>query len=177
MGGLGAESKPVARPPATSEAPPAPPTDVSGPELSILIRTTLIALHDANVTGNYTVLRDLGAVELQAAKSAADLAAKFAEFRQKRIGMAPVVLYDAVLDQKPQLSTNGQLHLVGHIPSPPQEVVFDLWYLYEAGAWRIATINVGTRPPKDAATTDKPAAAVQPPKNLVPPATDQVTGQ
>ncbi len=119
--------------------------NVSGPEMSILIRTTLIALHDANVTGNYTVLRDLGATTLQAANTAADLAAQFADFRKKQIGLAPTVLYDPVLDQKPALSTDGQLRLIGHFPINP-EVDFDLTYLYQAGAWRIALIRSAPTP-------------------------------
>jgi len=142
--------------------PPGPPAQVGGPEISILIRTTLIALHDANVTGNYTVLRDLGASVLQVNNTAADLAAQFAEFRKQRINLAPTVLFDPVLDQKPELSTDGVLHLVGHVPTKPQEVVFDLTFGYEAGAWRLAVIKVGTRMASDAATAAGAVAAPSP---------------
>jgi len=142
--------------------PPAPPKDVGGPEISMLIRTTMIALHQANVTGNYTVLRDLGASILQSANTAADLSVLFADFRKNRISLAPTVLFDAILDQKPALTTNGVLKLVGHFPTKPQEVVFDLTFAYELGAWRIALLNVGTRMAGDTsapgpAATDKPA--------------------
>ncbi len=142
---------------------PAPPQQVDGPEISTLIRTTLIALDQANVTGNYTVLRDLGASVLRAANTAADLAARFAAFRQKRISLAPAVLVDAVLDEKPKLSTDGVLRLVGHVPTKPQEIIFDLTFLYEGGDWRIAQISVATRVP---AATDagsaKPGASSGP---------------
>src|SRR3954454_15804289 len=37
-----------------------PPQKVTGPEISILVRSTVLALHQANMTGNYSVLRDLG---------------------------------------------------------------------------------------------------------------------
>ena len=152
-------------------APPgAPPQQVDGPESSTLIRSTLIALHQANVTGNYTVLRDLGASVMQSANTAADLAARFADFRQKQISLAPAVLFDAILDDKPKLSTDGALRLVGHFPTKPQEIVFDLTFLYERGVWRVAQLSVGTRVP-----TAEPAAAAKPPlpkpgssSNLVP---------
>ncbi len=130
--------------------PPGPPAEIGGAEISILIRTTLIALHDANITGNYTVLRDLGASVLQVNNTAADLAAQFAEFRKQRVNLAPTVLFDPVLDQKPELTTDGVLRLVGHVATKPQEVIFDLTFGYEAGAWRLAVIKVGTRLASDA---------------------------
>lgn len=129
-----------------------PPQQVDGATISTLIRTSIVALHQANITGNYTVLRDLGASALQVANTAADLSAQFTEFRQKRISLASAVLFDPVLDQKPQLSLDGVLRLVGHFATKPQEVVFDLTFLFEAGAWRIAQIKVATRLPQSAAT-------------------------
>ncbi len=142
------------------------PQQVDGPTISSLIRTTLIALHQANITGNYTVLRDLGARILQASNTDADLAARFAGFRQNRISLSPVVLLDAVLDDKPRLSTDGQLRLVGHFQTKPQEIIFDMTFLYEGDAWRIAILNVGTRLPTgtddDAATTAPKSAGLKP---------------
>ena len=149
--------------PATAQAaaPGAPPQKVDGPEISSLIRTTIIALHQANITGNYTVLRDLGANELQSVNTAADLATRFADFRQKHINLAPAVLFDPILDDKPKLSTDGALRLIGHFPTKPQQIVFDLIFLYEAGAWRIAQLSVATRLP-----TVSPTGAT-----VIPPAT------
>jgi hypothetical protein len=111
----------------------------------MLIRTTMIALDQANATGNYTVLRDLGASIMRASNTDADLAELFAQFRKSRMSMAPTVLIDPILDQKPELSTNGVLHLVGHFPTTPQEVIFDMTFAYELGGWRIAVLSVGTR--------------------------------
>jgi hypothetical protein len=154
----------AAQPVPPAAAPPGPPTNVSGPEMSVLIRNTIAALNDANITGNYSVLRDLGASVLQANNSAADLAAQFTDFRKQRLNLAATVLYDPALDQKPMLSTNGQLRLVGHFPTRPQEVVFDLTYLFELGAWRIAQISVATRPapPGEAAAAPAPSPGPAP---------------
>ena len=158
-----------AAPPIVQAAPPgAPPQKVDGPELSSLIRMTILALHQANITGNYTVLRDLGANEFQSANTAADLAAQFALFRQKQISLASAVLFDATLDEAPMLSTHGALRVIGHFPTKPQEIVFDLIFLYEAGAWRIDQLSVGTRLPTAAPPS---APAVSPPAatDLIPP--------
>jgi hypothetical protein len=144
-----------------AEAPVAAPKEVQGPEISMQIRSALIALHQANVTGNYSVLRDLGASVLQAANTPADLAAQFREFREKRFSLAATILFDPILDEKPQLSANGQLRLVGHFPTQPQEVIFDLTFLFEGGTWRLALISVGSRPaPKT--DPEKPKATAAP---------------
>lgn len=151
-------------------SPPKAPKDVSGPEMSMLIRGTIVALHQANVTGNYTVLRDLGASSLRQTNSPADLAVLFAEFRERRFNLAPAVLFDAVLDQKPKLTPNGLLQVIGHFPTKPQEVLFDMTFLYEAGAWRLALLRVGSRmavasndpQPKPAANKPAPKPAAKP---------------
>ncbi len=144
---------------------------MDGPTISMLIRETMVALDQADITGNYTVLRDLGASVMRASNTAADLADHFADFRRKRVSLAQAVLFDAVLDQKPALSTDGALRLVGHFPTTPQEIVFDLTFLFEDGTWRIAQISAGTRAPA-AAGTPPPATAPAkpPPAQLVPPA-------
>ena len=51
------KAKPAA--PAKSEAPV--PKIPHGPVLNVLIRKTLLTLNDANLSGNYTVLRELAA--------------------------------------------------------------------------------------------------------------------
>jgi hypothetical protein len=55
------------------------------------------------------------------------------------------VLFDPLLDEDPFLTTEGLLRLVGHFPTEPQEIVFDLTFRYELGAWRISVLSVGTR--------------------------------
>jgi hypothetical protein len=115
--------------------------------MSILIRSAIVALDQANATGNYTVLRDLGASAMQSANTAADLANLFANYRKQNFSLADTVLLDPVLDDKPQLSTDGALHLVGHFPTRPQEVMFDMTFFYERGRWRVANMQVGSRMP------------------------------
>jgi hypothetical protein len=57
------------KPPAQSVAPQPAQIDRNG--VLILIRSTILALDQANKTGNYTVLRDLGAPGFQANTAAA----------------------------------------------------------------------------------------------------------
>src|SRR5262245_35616863 len=72
------------------QQPPAPkPAQIDRNGVLILIRTTLLALDQANKTGNYTVLRDLGAPDFQA-NSAAQLADIFAQQRRDNIDLSGV---------------------------------------------------------------------------------------
>lgn len=126
------------------------PKSVSGPELSMLVRSTIVALHQANLTANYSVLHDLGGRQFQKNFSQAALADMFREFRERGVNLAPVVLYDAQFDGQPRLTEDGLLRVVGHFPTAPQQIVFDVIYRSEDGMWRIDAINVGTRPADEA---------------------------
>ena len=55
-----------------------------GPALNILIRRTLLSINDANLSGNYTVLRDLAAPDFQKVNDAQKLAGIFANLRNSR---------------------------------------------------------------------------------------------
>ena len=126
------------------------PKSVSGPEVSMLVRSTIVALHQANLTANYSVLRDLGDRQFQATFSQAALADMFRDFRERGVNLAPAVLYDAQLDGQPRLTEDGLLRVVGHFPTAPQQILFDVVYRSEDGMWRIDGINVGTRPAEEA---------------------------
>ena len=73
--------------------------------LAIMIKTMLIAYNDANLTGNYTVLRDLASPSFREANSSASLAEIFKDMRQKKIDIAPIVLFQPKLVKKPLGST------------------------------------------------------------------------
>ena len=73
-----AQSAPPAAPgnqaPAAATSPAPKQLVVPAPEvLLMMIRSTLIALHHGNITGNYSVLRELSAPGFQTANSAASL--------------------------------------------------------------------------------------------------------
>lgn len=92
------KSPPVAQPKAKADpnapkqgaakatAPASPILD--GAALSILIRRTLLALNDANMSGNYSVLRDLASPPFQAANNPARLATVFAKLRSRNLDLA-----------------------------------------------------------------------------------------
>ena len=122
------------------------PDDVSGKKLGILIRGTLIAVNHANLTDNYTLLRDLGSFEFSYRNSASTLADLFKPFRVNDINLEETVLEDPILIKKPVIEEGGILSLVGFTRIGQKEVVFDLKYKYELGFWKIMSISLSTRP-------------------------------
>jgi hypothetical protein len=70
------------------------PIEIDRNGAQILIRSTLIALDHANRTGNYTVLRDLGAPGFQTANTAARLSEIFANLRAQNADLSGVAVIE-----------------------------------------------------------------------------------
>ena len=145
--------------PAQPQAPKPAQIDRNG--VLILIRTTLLALDQANKTGNYTVLRDLGAPDFQA-NSAAQLAEIFAQQRRDNVDLSGVAVIDPQLTLLPQIEGNGLMRMAGFFPSVPTQVNFEMLYAPVGGRWRLFGLSVsfGQAEP----------AAPQPPASAPPPA-------
>lgn len=124
----------------------APPDRVSGPEISTLIRSTVLAVHHANVTGNYTVLRDLGDNYFRTVNTAVRLGEIFRDVRQSDIDLGETVLFDPFVTERPVISPNGVLQIEGYFPTDPMGVVFKLGFRYEFGRWQIFSLSIGAQP-------------------------------
>ena len=120
-----------------------PPQRVAGKTISTLVRSTMIALNHANITGNYTVLRDLGSSDFRSENTAARLSEIFRAFRDANISLADTVLLDPRLVGSPSLTKTGELRLKGLFLTQPENVTFDLTYFFESGNWRIANLTIG----------------------------------
>jgi hypothetical protein len=125
--------------------------------LLILIRATLIALNQANVTGNYTVLRDLGAPAFKENNSADKLAQVFASTRQRKLDLALVLLVEPKLYRKPAITPKGLLRITGFFPTDRERINFDLMFQAVEGRWRLFGISANAASPQQA-----PAAQVAP---------------
>ena len=113
--------------------------------LAIMIKTTLIAYNEANLTGNYTVLRDLASPIFREANSSARLADIFQDMRRRRIDIAPIVLFQPTLLQKPHIDKDGDLLLEGFFDTRPERVEFLLVYRKVESLWRLFAIRVETK--------------------------------
>ena len=122
-----------------TQAPKPAPIDRNG--VLILIRSALLALDQANKTGNYTVLRDLGAPGFQV-NTAARLAEIFAKQREQNLDLSGVAVIDPQLSLLPQIEPNGMMHMAGSFPSIPSPVNFELVFTSVSGQWRLFGISV-----------------------------------
>ena len=125
----------------------APATKVpSGPALNLLIRTTIIAVNQANQTGNYTVLRELASPDFQQANSAARLAEIFGPLRKRKLNLSPILFFDPKLVRPAAIDANGMLRVSGFFDTRPEQVIFDMLFQPVSGNWRLFGISVFTRP-------------------------------
>ena len=106
----------------------------------MLIKNALVALNQANLTGNYSVLRELGTPQFQAANSSAQLSEAFTQLRKQGLDMSGIVLL------KPELSgvnrRDNQIRLTGFFPSQPVRIMFDAAFIGIDGRMRISGIAV-----------------------------------
>ncbi|MBC9882883.1 hypothetical protein G8O24_36890 [Bradyrhizobium sp. INPA01-394B] len=154
------------------QQPTAKPANIDRNGVLMLIRSTLLALDHANKTGNYTVLRDLGAPGFQV-NTAAKLAEIFAKQRGEKLDLSGVAVIDPQLSLLPQIEPNGFLHMAGFFPSVPSQVNFELLFAPVEGQWRVFGVSlsvgqsapVAPEPPAEKAVVSQRQAA--PPKPAV----------
>jgi hypothetical protein len=123
--------------------------------LLVLIRSHIIALNHANLTGNYSVLRDMAAPGFQQANSFDKLRSVFAVLRDRQIDLAPVAVIEPKLSRPAAVDQNGMLRLTGFFPSEPERVNFDLAFQIVGGQWRLFGIGLNTS--RDIASAPSPA--------------------
>jgi hypothetical protein len=126
----------------------------SDEKLLTLIYSTLIALNQANSSGNYTVLRDISAPGFQSANDPARLAQIFADLRGRNLDLSPILLLQPKLVRTPGITANGMLRVSGFFPTRPEQVNFDLLFQAVQGQWRLFGIATNT-------TQVRPAASAQ----------------
>ncbi|MBZ9857356.1 hypothetical protein LB566_26550 [Mesorhizobium sp. CA13] len=159
------------------------PASIDRNGVLILTRSALLALDQANKTGNYTVLRDLGSPNFQA-NSAAQLGDIFASQRKQALDFSAVAVLEPQLTLLPQIEPNGMLHMAGFFPSVPLQVNFELLFEPMNRQWKIYGVSVnltsggpqapdtpvaGQPKPTDAdPPPDAPSIAVQPKKETRP---------
>jgi hypothetical protein len=107
----------------------------------ILIRSSIVALSQANVTNNYTVLNTLGSRTFRASNSPTQLAKVFESFRANKVDLTPVVYINPQLTVQPSLD-NGRMRLIGNFPSEPMQVNFDLTFEPDEGTWKLFGLGV-----------------------------------
>jgi hypothetical protein len=150
------QPKSVPPPPASQPPPTAKPANIDRNGTLMLVRSTLLALDQANKTGNYTVLRDLGAPGFQSSNTAARLTEIFAKLRNDKLDLSGVAVLDPQFGMLPQIEPNGMMHMTGFFPSVPSQVNFELLFAAVDRSWRLFGISVNVNPSAPVAPADPP---------------------
>jgi hypothetical protein len=128
---------------AVAQAPVAVP---DYPGQVMLIKNTLTALNHGNLTGNYTVLRDLASERFRQRNTAGDLATTFAQLRRQKLDLSPILVTEPQLTARPAIDQHGRLRLVGYVPTRPQAVRFALIFQHSSAGWGIDEVSVAVAP-------------------------------
>ncbi|RHW17892.1 hypothetical protein D1610_05105 [Sphingomonas gilva] len=126
----------------------APASNVPVPgelELSKLIWSTMAAVDHANQAGNYSVLRDLSAPGFQVNNDAARLAQVFASLRAQNIDLSNCLLLAPTYTSTPTQVQPGVLRVQGYFGLRPTAIVFDLYYQWAGGKWRLFGVSITPR--------------------------------
>lgn len=138
-------SQALAQPRGQQQPRPAAPAQGAAPDTLLtlkLIWSTMAALDHANQTGNYSVLRDLGAPSFQANNSAATLASTFQALRNQRVDVANALIVTPTFEIGPTMIEGGLLRARGSFPLRPSPIGFDLLFQNTGGQWRLFGIAV-----------------------------------
>ena len=111
-------------------------------ELSKLVWSTILAVDHANRSGNYSVLRDLGAQGFQINNNAASLGQVFAGIRNSRIDLSNALLVPPTYTVAPQQVAPDIFRVQGLFQLRPTSIQFDMYYRWEQGRWKLFGIDI-----------------------------------
>jgi hypothetical protein len=129
-----------------------PGSSLDPPAQLMLIRNTLALVNHGNLTGNYTVLRDLASARFRQRNTAADLAATFANLRQQKLDLSPILVIQPQLTQPPEI-VGDRLQLTGLFATRPQAVQFALMFQRVEAGWMIDEVSLRVAPAEPAPPT------------------------
>jgi hypothetical protein len=143
------------QPASQSATPSAGPSQVVMPDaekIVLLLRASLLTLNDALQTGNFTVLRDMGAPGFRDANTAARLSQSFSDLAAKNVDLSAVSIIAPQLSEPPALDqAKGMLRLKGYFPGQSVQINFEMLYQAVNGRWRLFGLSVQPGPPTPAA--------------------------
>jgi len=114
--------------------------------LEALIKSSLLTLNDANVTGNYSVLHAKLSKPFREQFPPEKLKAAFREFREESTDYDIIAAMLPTYDPKPGIDEDGKLVVKGSFPTEPSRVRFELEFIPSDGEWKLILIHVKLDP-------------------------------
>lgn len=133
---------------ALSAATPAPAEDkVPNAQLQeILIKTALLTLNDANITGNYAVLHAKLAKPFRDQFSPDRLKQIFKPFADQKLDYGLIAAKQPLASSESIIDKRGALILRGYFDTRPSRLTYELDFLPSEGEWKPIKLNVNIKP-------------------------------
>ena len=127
---------------------PAPPT----PKVEeVMVKTSLLTLNDANLTGNYNVLYAKMAKPFRERFSSDTLKQAFRDFAGHHIDA--IAGLPVVPTSEPRIDEQGELLLRGHFDTTPSRLIYELDFAISEGEWKLIAIDVKVKSMSSTAST------------------------
>ena len=110
--------------------------------LEALVKSSLLSLNDANVTGNYAVLHAKLSKPFREQFPPEKLKATFKEFSQGNADFDIIAAMKPAYDPPPEVDGDGKLVVKGSFPTEPSRLLFELEYIPSDGEWKLIRIHV-----------------------------------
>lgn len=110
----------------------------------LLVKTTLLTLNDANLTGDYSVLHDKLSKPFRDQFDVQKLKDIFKDFVDKHIDMSVVAIKSAIPDADGVIDKDHILQLSGSFDTKPKAVKYKLSYSVSENLWKPIGIHVST---------------------------------
>ncbi|WKA28691.1 hypothetical protein [Bradyrhizobium roseum] len=106
----------------------------------VMVKTTLLTLNDANLTGNYDVMHAKMAKAFREKFRSDTLEQAFRTFAGKHIDI--IAATPLVTTHKARIDRNGALMLRGYFDTTPSRLNYALDYEISEGEWKLIAIDV-----------------------------------
>ena len=112
----------------------------------ILIKTSLLTLNDANITGNYTVLHAKLAKPFRDQFSPEKLKQAFKSLADQKLDYGLIAARPPVASVQATIDSRGALLLRGYFDTRPSCLTYDLDFIPSEGEWKPIKLNVDVKP-------------------------------
>lgn len=114
----------------------------------ILIKTSLLTLNDANITGNYTVLHAKLSKPFREQFSPDKLKQAFKPLADQKLDYGLIAGKPPVATSEAEIDSRGRLILRGYFDTRPSRLNYDLAFVPSEGEWKPIRLNVDIKPPQ-----------------------------
>ena len=106
----------------------------------VMVKTTLLTLNDANLTGNYDVMHAKMATAFREKFGSNTLEQAFKAFAGRHIDV--IAATPLVTTEEARIDDNGALMLRGYFDTTPSRLNYALDYAISEGEWKLVAIDV-----------------------------------